>query len=179
MSLRRARGERLDQGRPRGAFVQLIDETAAAGVRIVEIDLPGEDLAAQGAGVVVRVDVDAALLQDDVAQTYARPGLIEIDHASAALLYHRRVTDELEGVAIALLGMQEDGAPIQVRSVPKRLVEITRLGRRFAFPAPFMTFPALLEITRKQVDKRQIEVGFGEVRFEDEGSAVIFGCLIE
>ena len=63
---------RLDEIRTRGALVQLIDQTAAAGVRIIEIDFRGEDRFAHRVGVLVHVDVDVAVLQDHIAQAQTR-----------------------------------------------------------------------------------------------------------
>jgi len=43
------------------------------------------------------------------------------DHASAARLNHRSIADELQRVAQALLGVQQNAAALERRSVPERL----------------------------------------------------------
>ena len=47
------------------------------------------------------------------------------DNAPSPRLQQGRIADELERVAVALLGMNEDAAPLKVRAIPSGLREAT------------------------------------------------------
>src|SRR6202035_4828030 len=77
----------------------------------------------------------------------------------------RRVTAELDGVAEALLGMEEnDLAPDRIRSEPRWLREIA-LGvfQLRGLPAPLVLLPAALEVPQEQPAHRLIVVCVGKV----------------
>src|SRR5271157_38575 len=86
------------------------------------------------------------------------------------------IADELQGIAQALLGEQQDGLALEARAIPERL---TKRGRRKApvLPAPLVFGPPAFEITPKEPDLGQIQMRRGVVRFEAHGLLVAGHCL--
>src|SRR5262249_45341295 len=67
------------------------------------------------------------------------------EHSAAVPFYERRVANELQRIAQSLLGVQQDGASSQGRSIPQRLRQRSA-AKRFALPAPFILRPSLLVV---------------------------------
>ena len=88
-------------------------------------------------------------------------------HFTAALRHQRGVTDELNDVAVALLGMQQNAPPPQLAPIPERLGK--RPGGRgevFEFPAPFIFGPPALPLAFGQQGGAKLPMGFAMGRFE-------------
>ena len=77
---------------------------------------------------------------------------------SAALGHQRRVAAELQRVAQALFGVQQDGLARQrFAAGPGGLGKVALAlvhAQRFGLPAPFVAAPALFEVAASQVDQR-------------------------
>src|SRR5438046_2313660 len=65
-------------------------------------------------------------------------------YPSTAAVQDVCVTDELNGVAEPLLGMQQDAKSLKTRSVPRRRAELAR-PLPLLFETPLVFAPALLE----------------------------------
>ena len=86
---------------------------------------------------------------------------------TAALRHQRGVTDELNDVAVALLGMQQNAPPPQLAPIPERLGK--RPGGRgevFEFPAPFIFLPPALPLALGQQGGAKLPMGLGMGRLE-------------
>src|ERR1700689_4156833 len=89
-------------------------------------------------------------------------------HFGAARGNERHVARELDEIAHALLGHQEDGltpqilvsAPYRFRAVAEQRTEI------LSFPAVLVLLPALAKVAETQPRNRGIEVRFGIFRLE-------------
>src|SRR4051812_6762274 len=65
------------------------------------------------------------------------------NHRARLLLDQRGVADELQRIAVPLLGMQQDGLAHQGRTIPEWFRELPR-RQLLGLPAPFVFRPALL-----------------------------------
>lgn len=82
-------------------------------------------------------------------------------------------TDELQTVAEALFGVEQQGSSTERRAVPLRLDEIAVLqARHAAFPAPFVFGEAFLVLAVHQQRRGKIETHLGVIGFGREGAAV-------
>ena len=86
------------------------------------------------------------------------------DDCPAALLDQRRVADELQHVAQALLHVEEDAAAAERRTVPCRLAK--RPPRSLLpLPTPFVFLPTLSEVAFLQPGQRPVPVSRCRIRF--------------
>ena len=87
--------------------------------------------------------------------------------APARLGEERDIAQELQRVAPTLLGMQQDGAPIEWLALPEWLREgAWRL--HLAPPARFMLAPAFLEAAEREQHEGAIPAGIDHVRLEGD-----------
>ena len=86
----------------------------------------GMDLAARHGGGAVERQVDAGASRDDPEQ----PGLRGDEDQAAAFLDPRGIADELERVAVALLGVQQDGPAVELLAAPERAIDLQPTWRR-------------------------------------------------
>src|SRR5207249_3573592 len=89
-------------------------------------------------------------------------------HASAARHDQRRVTRELDRIAVSLLGVQQDGAVIEMRPIPARLWESIRFGSGLLEP-PFVFGKSAWQIASQKIEQREIPVGGGHFRTQPYG----------
>ena len=88
--------------------------------------------------------------------------------------------DELDGVAEALLGVDEEGFSAGVFAVPEGGGEGARGdGEAGGFPAPLVFGPSFAEVSVEEEHVGEVVVGFGEIGFEGDGSAEFFEGVIE
>ena len=100
------------------------------------------------------VDARAGLQQSGQA------GLTFAKHGADAFLHEGGKADELDGIAQALFGVQQDRAVRQVIPLPERLPEIPETSFHLpGLPATFVLFPALGEIAREEQERRQKRIG--------------------
>src|SRR5205807_134867 len=90
----------------------------------------------------------------------------------------RRIANEVQGVAQALLGVQQNGLSVQRRPIPERLAEAVPRSP-LALPTPFILRPPLFEVARQQPDHRAIPMGPGKVRLIAQGLLMAGECLGE
>ncbi len=94
-------------------------------------------------------------------------------HPAAPGCHHGRVADELDGVAVALLGMDQDAFAAEVRAIPPGFGEVPRLGREVVrLPAPLVFLPALGEAPCEEQRLGPVTVRFGVVGIDAEGAIV-------
>ena len=119
--------------------------------------------------------VDCGTLQETVEFV----GAFQED--SAGLRGHERdVAEELERVAEALLGVEENGAAGEGGAVPLGLAEIAAEGEEVAaLPAPFVLWPAGGKIATVEEEEGEIAVGIGVVGLEGDGLAIGSGSVVE
>src|SRR4051812_42352702 len=84
---------------------------------------------------------------------------------STGLLEQRRVADELQRVAEALFGMQEDRLARERRALPLRLLENPR-HQLLGLPAPFVFCPTFGPTTEQEVQHAQIGVRLAMIGLE-------------
>jgi hypothetical protein len=100
------------------------------------------------------------------------------DDGQAALLDEGGVADELQGVAQALLGVQQDRLTQERSAVPAQLREGPR-GQLLAAPALLVLGPAALEVAPQQPEQRAVDVGLAGVRVQPQGLLVASQGLVE
>ena len=76
------------------------------------------------------------------------------DDTAATLVERRDVPDELQRIAQPLLGVDQDGPPVQGGAVPKGWLEGRQRTKFLALPPPFITCPSLLEATHLEPTQR-------------------------
>jgi len=68
----------------------------------------------------------------------------------------------------------------QILAGPSRLAEFAKLEIRCAaVPAPFILAPAFVEITSEQQGERQIEMGGGEIRLDQNRPSTGSDCFLD
>jgi hypothetical protein len=83
-------------------------------------------------------------------------------HQAAALLaYQRGITRKLDGIAVTLLGGNDDGA-LHLLAVPL-LVGEPQVGRVGQFPTGFIGWPALFQIALDQVAQSNVPTDIGQI----------------
>src|SRR5271165_6902115 len=105
--------------------------------------------------------------------------LADQDDTAAALVDQRGVPDELQRIAQPLLGMDQDGPPVQGGAVPKGWVEGRQRTKFLALPPPFITWPSLLEAAYQEPSQRPIPMSLGIVGLEVEGLLIAGHGLVE
>ena len=96
----------------------------------------------------------------DTHQKRFQSGLTLDDYISPALGDQRRVAHKLQGIAQALLGMNEHALAMERFTSPHRLREFPLRPFEMApLPSGFKQGPAVLEIAPKQEEKRGMPVG--------------------
>ena len=134
-------------------------------VSSVVFRIPGSDRAGRGrrkrAAVPRRNDpVDAGTGSQQPGQA----GRTFAEHGADALFDERGEADELDGIAQALFGMQQNGAMWKAISPPERLREMPDAWfHLLGLPAPLVILPALGEIAHQQQSVCQIVVRLGMI----------------
>ena len=105
--------------------------------------------------------IDAGATRQEPKQ----PRLGGHDDVAAAFLHQRGETDEVQGVAQSLLGVYQDPAAGQGRTVPDRLRKRTQ-GDALADPTPFMLGPTPFVVALKEPDDRSVAMGGRMVRLQ-------------
>ena len=101
------------------------------------------------------------------------------DDTAAALLDQRGVADELQRVAQPLLGVEQDGPPVQGGAVPEGWLEGRQRTKFLALPPPFIAGPSLLEVAHQEPSQRPIPMSLGIVGLEVEGLLIAGHRLVE
>ncbi len=102
------------------------------------------------------------------------------DHMRAALGDQRGVTAELDRVAEALLGMEENGPALDLLgSKPQWLREIA-LGvlKLRRCPSPFVFLPAAIEVPQQQPADRFVVMRIGKIRPQRQRALITFQCRV-
>src|SRR5262249_17258495 len=85
----------------------------------------------------------------------------------------RHVPRELDGVAKALFGVEEDARPLQRLALPQPLRKIARtIAESLPLPAPFVLAPAFRESALTEQFDGVIETRFGMERIEVERALI-------
>ena len=94
------------------------------------------------------------------------------DHAGAAFGSQWGVAAELNGVAVALFGVDEQGAAVEGFASPLRLAEGPRgVAHLRGLPAPLVFGPAGGEAAASQQSHGQMVMSVGVIRAQGDGSA--------
>ena len=90
------------------------------------------------------------------------------DDLGAELCDQRRIAHELQRIAEALLGAEENRLALQIRfALPHRLRIIGPVLREgFLFPAILVSLPAFAQLAQAKFCDGQIEIGLGTFRLE-------------
>ena len=78
------------------------------------------------------------------------------------MLDERCITDELQRIADALLGVQQDRAPLQGGPIPRRLLKAAQLMSA-ALPTPFVFLSTLPIVALRQQRQRPIPMRLGVI----------------
>ena len=93
------------------------------------------------------------------------------DDCAAALGHQRHIAGELEGVAEALLGIEQNGSAAQWLARPSWLGEAAGRAALLGAPAPFVLGKAPSEISALQIGERAVEMRLRAFRPEAEYGA--------
>ena len=86
---------------------------------------------------------------DGVLESGDERGLAFVNNMCTLRFKERGIANELDRIAQALLGIEEDTAAFEGFALPRRLGELTAWGF-FAVPSPFVFLPASLEIAHRE-----------------------------
>lgn len=102
------------------------------------------------------------------------------DDGSAAGLDHWQVSDELDGVAEALLVVDEKCFAGEVGAIPAGLIVSVRIGeyREVGMAAPLIFFEAFGEVPGQKQSEREVPVGLGVIGVDANCVSVILECLL-
>src|SRR6185312_5060000 len=89
--------------------------------------------------------------------------------ARAARFDERQIAQHLDRVAVALLGVQQDGPAGDVLALPLRLREAAWGEFGGAAPAPFVALEAGVEVAERQRQQRLVPVRLRQGRIERDG----------
>jgi hypothetical protein len=98
---------------------------------------------------------------------------------ATTLMHQRDVPDELQRIAQPLLGMDEDGPPVQGGAVPEGGAERRQSAEFLALPSPFVTRPSVLELAHLEPGQRLIPMRLGIVRLEADRLLIARVGLVE
>ena len=102
------------------------------------------------------------------------------DHPATPCCHQRQVANKLDDITQALFRVYEDRLPVEVPSIPKRLLVVTGLQRRtFHPPSPSVIFPSVLEGPHHQAKASQVFMRLWEIRFDGEGLVVAGGGILK
>jgi len=107
-------------------------------------------------------------------QCLQRDGTFE-QHPAAARFHVTCKAHELDCVAEALLGVQENGAAFERRPIPARFrkrAECLFLGRFVLLKAPFVFRPAALQVSVQQQEERVVQMRLGTFGVQFQGAFV-------